>query len=85
MSDNPQQLQQAPEWAMDFLHWFCKSELVEEIEGDILEIYNDNLKRMNRRRANFSLILMIISFLRPFAIKKIKTSTQNMGDFRYDW
>ena len=44
MSNTQQQLQQPPQWAIDFLHWFCKSELVEEIEGDILEIYNDNQK-----------------------------------------
>jgi len=40
MSNNKQQLQQSPQWAIDFLYWFCKSDLVEEIEGDIQEIYH---------------------------------------------
>jgi putative ABC transport system permease protein len=77
MSKNQQQLQQPPQWAINFLHWFCKSDLVEEIEGDIQEIYHDHLKNLKRWRANLYLIFMIISFLRPFAIKKINLSTQN--------
>jgi putative ABC transport system permease protein len=77
MSNNQQQGQQPPQWAIDFLRWFCKGDLVEEIEGDIQEIYHDHAKSMKRWRANLNLLFMIISFLRPFAIKKVNLSTQN--------
>jgi putative ABC transport system permease protein len=33
----PNKVGNPPRWATKFLHWYCKDDLVEEIEGDILE------------------------------------------------
>jgi len=76
--NNQQQLQlHPPKWASDFLHWYCKNDLLEEIEGDILEEYHHRVEERKKWRADLDYLAMVISFLRPFAIKKIKTTQNN--------
>jgi len=68
----------SPAWATKFLHWFCKGELIEEIEGDILEEYHEFKDKKKRWIANLFYIYSVFTFLRPFAVKKIAlTTTQN--------
>ncbi|MBK7869520.1 MAG: ABC transporter permease [Saprospiraceae bacterium] len=67
-----------PTWGMRLLDWLCKEELLEEIEGDLYQEFQDRVERFGARRAKFIYNLQIISFLRPFALKKIKiTQIQN--------
>jgi len=28
-----------PHWPLQFLRWFCREDFIDEIEGDLLEIY----------------------------------------------
>ena len=65
-----------PKWAEQFLHWYCKTDLVEEIEGDIRESYHDHHK-LPKWRADLYFILLVFSFLKPFAVKKLDLLTQN--------
>ena len=45
--------QPLPHWPTRFLRWFCKEDLLDEIEGDLYEAYqkryHDNPKRANRK------------------------------------
>jgi len=66
-----------PRWATNFLQWYCKAALVEEIEGDILEEYNVMLQNSSKRRADLFYCLAVLSFLRPFAIRKNILPTQS--------
>jgi putative ABC transport system permease protein len=75
--NNPQQQPFPPQWAIDFLQWYCKNDLLEEIEGDLLEEYRLRAARVKKWQADLHFIIMVFSFLRLFAIKKIKISTQN--------
>ncbi|MBA4058360.1 MAG: hypothetical protein C0490_26820, partial [Marivirga sp.] len=60
-----------PRWADRFLEWYCHSEVLEEIQGDIYEIfYRKTVK--NRRIANLQFIWNVIRFFRLKNIKKGK-------------
>jgi hypothetical protein len=28
-----------------FLHWFCHPDLIEDVEGDLMELYEENVKK----------------------------------------
>ena len=66
-----------PSWATRFLHWFCKNDLIEEIEGDILEEFNEKIDFNSKYKADWFYIISVFSFFRPFAIKNFNRSTQN--------
>lgn len=57
-----------PQLADQFLKWFCKKELLEEIKGDLHEIYFEETAEMPRWRAYLFYWIQVINFLRPFAI-----------------
>ena len=59
---------QPPKCALQFLHWFCREDYLEEIEGDLIEIFERDLKKSPvRARRNF--ILNVIRCFRPRFIK----------------
>ncbi len=58
-----------PKLADQFLNWFCKKELVEEIEGDLFELYKDQLELRGWFRANLVYWYHVFHFLRPFALR----------------
>ena len=35
-----------PKFAIRLLHWFCDSQYLEEVEGDLEEIFDDNLEKV---------------------------------------
>jgi len=65
---------QPPKIARAFLHWYCNEELVEEIEGDINEEFNQKVKSSGIRKASWHYIKQVIQFFRPFTLKKEKTN-----------
>lgn len=75
--NEPKKIGIPPSWATKFLHWYCKAELVEEIEGDILEEYNAKYRSATKRQADLFYCIAIFSFLRPFAIRQFLLPTQN--------
>ncbi len=59
-----------PAWATRFLHWYCKEELAEEIEGDIREIFEETLAEKNSWTASIQYIWHVVRFCQPFTWKK---------------
>lgn len=59
-----------PRWMMKLFHWFCREDLCEAIEGDLLVAYNEKRKRMSRLRSNFHYLISVFTFFQPFAIRK---------------
>lgn len=43
-----------PGTPLSFLRWFCKKELIDEIEGDLIEVYKERFEK-NPRKAKFKL------------------------------
>src|SRR5690606_29540734 len=65
-----------PRWAERFLLAICPEELHEQIEGDLIEIYNYEVKTAGKRKARVRLILACIRFFRPGIILRNKINLQ---------
>jgi putative ABC transport system permease protein len=55
-----------PKWADKFLQWYCRPELLEEIQGDTHELYNRKVNE-SKRVADFFICLECVSV---FSFKK---------------
>lgn len=67
-----------PKWANRFLNWFCSNELVEEIEGDLFEFYQEERSNRNAWKANLVYWYHVFHFLRPFALKNVNQNSNNI-------
>ena len=61
-----------PKWAVRFLNWYCKKELVEDLEGDLNEYFERNVKSRGPRKAKLIYLIDVLKFLRPYTIRKPK-------------
>jgi putative ABC transport system permease protein len=61
-----------PTWAERFLRIICPEELYEQIEGDLIEIYNYEVKTTGKRKARLRLIVGCFQFFRPGIILRNK-------------
>ena len=69
MSKSP--IHKPPKWADRFLQWYCDEELVNEIQGDLHEMYHLRCDKMSRVRAQ---MLFIWEVFRSFKASNIKKS-----------
>ena len=60
-----------PKFGVGFLRFFLKREYLEEIEGDMEEIYSELFEKYGRRKASRKYIAQIILLLRPSLLKGI--------------
>lgn len=42
---------QPPKWAMKFMEWTCSSSFLDELEGDMLELFDRDIQRLGEQRA----------------------------------
>ncbi|MRS63183.1 ABC transporter permease [Larkinella terrae] len=54
-----------PRWAMRFLHLFCPAYLVEEMEGDLEELFEQRVSRIGIRKARLRYVRDVLSLVRP--------------------
>lgn len=59
-----------PRWAQQLLHRFAAPETREEVEGDLVELFNIWRNNFGIRKANRLYIWTVLSLLRPFAKRK---------------
>jgi putative ABC transport system permease protein len=64
--------QSPPKWADRFLEWYCNPALLEDIQGDVHELYNKRVKSKNRRIANLEFAWNVLRFFRWSNIKRSK-------------
>ncbi len=62
-----------PKWADRFLMWYCRPDLLEEIQGDAYELYYRKAEE-SRRLANLQFIWNVLRFFRWKNINKTKTN-----------
>jgi ABC-type antimicrobial peptide transport system permease subunit len=83
-----------PRWATRLLAWYCKPELLEDLQGDLNEYFERNVKSKGTKKAKLIYVLDVLKFFRLYTIKKpeflnsfinfimigsyIKTSGRNM-------
>ncbi|MGD1894786.1 MAG: permease prefix domain 2-containing transporter [Cyclobacteriaceae bacterium] len=61
-----------PHWADRLLESFCAPHLLEEVQGDLQELYGEWVEKYGERKANWLYRWHTIKFLRPFAIRKYR-------------
>jgi ABC-type antimicrobial peptide transport system permease subunit len=61
-----------PKWPLKFLRFFLKEEYLEEIEGDMEEIFYENAERFSLRKARRMYAWEMIKLLRPNLIKNLE-------------
>src|SRR5579872_6099275 len=61
---------QPPTWATHLLSWYCKPELLEDLEGDLNEYFKRNIKSKGIRRAKLIYIVDVLKFFRLYTIRK---------------
>jgi putative ABC transport system permease protein len=76
---------QPPHTALKFLRWFCREDYVEEIEGDLTEIFQKQAEQ-SPAKAKRKFILSVIKYFRPEFIKSFKTNhyTNPAAMFRHN-
>ena len=62
---------QPPGWANRFLEWYCRPDILEEIQGDLMELYERSAER-SPRMARMQFVWNVIRFFRPRNIRKRK-------------
>lgn len=61
---------QPPLWARNFLAWYCKPGLLEDLEGDLHEYFERNVKSKGPFRAKIIYILDVFKFFRSYTVRK---------------
>ncbi|MEL7003012.1 MAG: permease prefix domain 2-containing transporter, partial [Bacteroidota bacterium] len=66
-----------PAWATRFLKWYCSPELLDEIEGDLHEVFLIRVKKHGLRKARLIYIKEVLLFFRPSSFKRRKPTTMS--------
>ncbi|MCE7993552.1 MAG: FtsX-like permease family protein [Roseivirga sp.] len=68
--DKPDFSQNPPKWANRFLEFYCADELLDEIQGDLLEAFFHRQTEFGRFRASLWFVWDVIRFFRPSSFSK---------------
>ncbi len=60
-----------PKQAVRFLRWFCREDYVEEIEGDLTEVFEKELS-VSPRQARWKFVWSVLKYLRPGFVKSLR-------------
>ena len=71
-------LQIPPALILRFFRWFCHPDYVEDIEGDLMERYDRNIKLGRYWRAKWLFLGEVVMLFRPGIIKPIE-GTQKLN------
>ena len=59
-----------PAWATRLLSWYCKPEMLEDLQGDLNEFFDRNLKEKGVRQAKIIYVIDVFKFFRFYTIRK---------------
>jgi putative ABC transport system permease protein len=65
-----------PKWADKFLQWYCRPDLLEEIQGDAHELYERRVKD-HKLKADFHFVWNVFRFFRLKNIRRKQSNYQN--------
>lgn len=60
-----------PKWPLKLLRFFVKEDYLEEIEGDMEEIFQENLEQFSEQKAKWAYAWEVLKLLRPNLIKNL--------------
>ncbi|MFM7850420.1 MAG: permease prefix domain 2-containing transporter, partial [Flammeovirgaceae bacterium] len=61
-----------PAWATRLLSWYCKPQLLEDLQGDLNEYFERNVKSKGAPKAKLIYVIDVVKFFRPYTIRKPK-------------
>jgi len=70
-----------PKKALQFLRWFCREDYLDEIEGDLLEIFEKQCQS-SPREAKWKFTWSVIRYFRPEFIKSFKNYQPHYGMYK---
>ena len=75
-----------PQRALNFLRWFCREDYLEEIEGNLLELYDKQYEH-SPRRANWQFVGNVLRHFRPAFIRSFKPhyTSNHTAMFRHNF
>lgn len=59
-----------PRWAQQFLMWYCRPSLLEDLQGDLNEFFERNLQAKGARYARFIYCIDVLKFFRFYTVRK---------------
>jgi len=59
-----------PQWATRLLSWYCKPSVLEDLQGDLNEYFERNIKSKGIRKAKLIYFFDVIKFFRLYTIRK---------------
>ncbi|MBA4053636.1 MAG: hypothetical protein C0490_02890 [Marivirga sp.] len=59
-----------PVFAQRFLAWYCRPELLEDLQGDLNEYFDRNVKKHGPKNARLIYVLDVFKFIRPYTLRK---------------
>ncbi len=68
---------QPPQWAKRLLRWFCAPHLLDEMEGDLDELFQERVESVGLRRARWRYTRDVLSLIRPWIIKRKSNQYSN--------
>ena len=72
--------QRPPQWADRFLEWYCDEELVNEIQGDLHEMYHRRSQKSGLKKAKILFIWEVVRSFKPANVKKGRYRNSNFFD-----
>ncbi|WP_247236749.1 permease prefix domain 2-containing transporter [Telluribacter sp. SYSU D00476] len=73
-----------PRWADRLLSWFCAPHLLEEVQGDLYERFQRRVTLFGEHSARQQYVWDVLSFIKPFAIKRKSNQTTSPFIFSHD-
>ena len=67
--DREQQCKHPPRWAQQFIEWYCKPDLAEDLIGDLDEFFYRNIESKGLFRARLIYIIDAFKFLRVYTVR----------------
>ncbi len=75
----------SPKWATNFLQWFLRDDLKEEVLGDLEEKFQHKLGKGPLFAAKLHYWYQVFQYLRPFAIKKYRSSSIHIIMYKHNF
>jgi putative ABC transport system permease protein len=69
-----------PRWATRLLHWYCRAEIAEDLEGDLNEYFQRHARSKGIGRARLIYVIDVFKFFRSYTVRK-----PNFVDLLIQW
>src|SRR5579859_7478390 len=60
-----------PKFFSNFFRWYCHPEILDYIEGDLMEVYHTRLRTLGKRKSDIKFMIDVLLLFRPGIIKPI--------------